>query len=114
MSTKEMITLEITDGPSRDTIFDSMKYSYETRIPLEFKIIKEEPIPNHNNIFTSTPLATRDIEVHTIQHEDGTGFKFNLEGYLDVKVSEGGYLPRKFKAFYDTKARKGTITFKKF
>ena len=104
MDTK-MITLRITDGPSRDMIFDSMKYLYETRIPLEFKFTKEE-----------TPgevVKTRDIEIHTLQHGDGTGYRFNLEGYLDVKA-EGGYIPRRFKAFYSAKSRKGTIILKKF
>ena len=96
------VTLEITDGPSRDTLFDSMKYNYEARIQVDFKIIKG-----------SSPLVVRDVEIHTIQHEDGTGFKFNLEGYLDVKA-EGGYVPRKFKAFYNAKNRKGTVTLKKF
>ena len=96
------VTFEITDGPSRDTLFDSMKYNYETRIPIEFKVIKNYSL-----------LGIRDVEIHTIQHEDGTGFKFNLEGYLDVRV-EGGYIPRKFKAFYNAKTRKGTITLKKF
>ena len=98
------VTLEIVDGPSRDTLFDSMKYSYESGIPIEFKINGED----------SSPLRIRDVEIHMIQHEDGTGYKFNLEGYLDVKIADQGYIPRRFKAFYNAKTRKGTITFKKF
>ena len=109
----EMITLTITDGPSRDLIFDAMKYCYETRIPLEFKIVKENPASEDNKTVTTTEVGTRDVEIHTIQHEDGTGFKFNLEGYLDVKIAEEGYVPRRFKAFYNAKTRKGTISFKK-
>ena len=113
MSINEMVTYGIVDGPSRDMIFDAMKYNYETRIPLDFKIIKGSAISEDDQ---STPdmLGTRDIEIHTIQHEDGTGFKFNLEGYIDVKIESQGYIPRRFKAFYNARSRKGSISFKKF
>lgn len=107
------VKFEIVNGPSRDMIFDSMKYSYETRIPLEFEIVKGYSGPKDDPTSAAMLLNTRDIEVHTIQHEDGTGFKFNLKGYLDVK-DDRGYLPRKFKAFYNAKTRKGTITIDKF
>ena len=98
------ITLSIVDGPSRDLIFDSMKYAFESEIPIEFKIARED----------SSLIKTRDTEVHTIQHEDGSGHRFNLEGYLDIKIEGEGYLPRRFNAFYDTKTRRGSITFKRF
>lgn len=117
MNTKEITTFEITDGPSRDAIFDSMKYNYEARIPLEFKIVKGRYVPKGNSTPAAILLETRNIEIHTIQHEDGTGFKFNLEGYLDIKIGEGEgytpsalYVPRTFKAFYNAKTRKGNIT----
>ena len=102
------ITLGITDGPSRDLLYDSMKYLYETRIPLEFKIIKKNEISGETEV-----IKIREAEVHTIQHGDGTGYKFNLEGYLDVKA-EGGYIPRRFKASYNAKTRKGSISLKRF
>ena len=108
------VTFGIFDGPSRDLIFDSMKYNYETRIPLDFKIVKGYTAPKDDPVAAIVPLKTRDVEIHTIQHEDGTGFKFNLEGDIDIKVDDSGYVPRRFKAFYNAKTRKGTITVKKF
>lgn len=113
MSINEMVTFGIVDGPSRDAIFDAMKYNYETRLPLDFKIVKGDSISEDGRSGSKDILGIRDIEIHTIQHEDGTGFKFNLEGYVDIKV-EQGYIPRRFKAFYNAKSRKGAISFKKF
>ncbi len=109
----EKIMLKIADGPSRDLIFDAMKYNYETRIPLEFKVVREESASEDNLFKKMETIGIRDVEIHSIQHKDGTGFKFNLEGCLDVKVEEG-YVPRTFKALYNAKTRKGTISFKKF
>ena len=114
MSINEMVILGIIDGPSRDTIFDAMKYSYETRIPLDFKIVRGDSVSEDGRSGSKDMLGTRDIEIHTIQHEDGTGFKFNLEGYVDIKIESQGYIPRRFKAFYNAKSRKGNITLKKF
>ena len=114
MSINEMVTFGIVDGPSRDAIFDAMKYNYETRLPLDFKIIKGSTIPEDGQPESNDAINTRDVEIHTIQHEDGSGFNFNLEGYIDIKIEGQGYIPRRFKAFYNAKSRKGSISLKRF
>ena len=101
----------IINGPGRDALFDSMKYNYddESRVVVEFDIIKGYTMPKDNPASAAAMLDAKDVEIHTIQHEDGTGYNFNLEGYIDIKDPQGYYVPRKFQAFYSARTRKGHI-----
>ena len=106
----EKRTFNISNGPGRDTLFDAFKYAYNNRveIPASFDIEEEE-------ISSITKLRIQSIE-----HEDGSGEKFNLLGTchvnfdVDVELktgSLGSYASCSFKAYYSVRNRKGTISF---
>ena len=61
--------LNITDAPSRDRLFDSMKYSYDR----DDKIICE---------FTLEDGHVYGIEIEGLFHEDGSGHSFGFYGRL--------------------------------
>ena len=108
----EKITGQIIDGPSRDTLFDSMKYNYEdeSKVIVYFDISTDLPQEAESNEPNS--LAVRDFEIHMLKHKDGTGYNFVIEGFVDIKERDEGnifYVPRSFKAIYSAKTRKGNI-----
>ncbi len=101
---------DIVAGPNRDTLFDACKYANDKtiRIPIEFIVV-----PEHYS-----PIYISDIKIVSIEHEDGSGVSFNLRGYC--KADLGSLVGNaetctsyKFKAYYNTKNRSGSITFSK-
>ncbi len=109
------IMYDIVGGPNRDVIFDAMKYAYDNlRIPIEFRIAKGYSASKDDPGSVAFLLKTQNIQIHTIQHEDGTGYNFNLKGFIDIAFTTGEYYtPCKFEAHYNAKTRKGTITVEK-
>lgn len=113
---------DIINGPSKSVLFDSCKYVYDIygmspEIDMDFAISQE--YLNHSNDATKlcqSPHIT-DIMVTGIQHEDGSGESFNLEGYCQTDID---YCLQKdnvhcfryyrFSAYYNTGNRKGTFT----
>lgn len=110
---------EIVDGPSRETLFDALKYAYDDNVvisatftvaPQEWNLPNQEPRP----IF---PAKTKSWRITHISHEDGSGYSFNIEGYCKanlrrhVTTYEGrtGYLMYRFKSYYNCRTRKGRI-----
>ena len=107
------VTYEVKGGPSKDRLFDAVKYVYEKdSIPLRFGVIFDTVAPGNCFRF----LNIHDIRVTGITHESGSGDKFNLTGYCKMTFSpmttESSHLHEKpFKMFYDAHDRVGTITF---
>ena len=109
MNTKEK-TYEIVDGPSRDRIYDAIKYVYEMEIPTKFVIVEGYSAPPEDPNAVVFALKTRDVIIHQIQHNSGTGFDFKLEGSLDaMPSSDTSWHPYTFQAYYNAKSRKGNI-----
>ncbi|MBQ3441181.1 hypothetical protein IJG27_02600 [Candidatus Saccharibacteria bacterium] len=98
----------IVAGPNKDTIFDICKYSFDrrTKIFAEFTIVIG---------YTGVTSIVTDIKITSIQHEDGSGDKFNLVGYcttgLPSLTNDVAYRPYKFMAFYNSRSREGHIAF---
>ena len=88
-------------GPSRELIVEAFLHAKDKdfRIPIEFS-------------FDINPLEVdlRDLRITSIQHEDGSGFCFNLGGTLEIffHKTDSSHLG-KFSAFYDAKRRRGTF-----
>jgi hypothetical protein len=101
---------KITDGPGRDEIYDSMKYCHEIVIPIRFRIIEERPA--HTDGCNTYKVETKNIEIHCIKHNSGSGYDLVIEGFLDADL-EGDFLPYTFEAFYNARVHKGTIRLKK-
>ena len=88
---------QITNGPSRDRLFDSCKYAgnSDDKITATFEI--KQP--------TTDKSASFDAFIRGITHEDGSGESFILTGSL--KTKDGN---RRFKAYYNSKRRQGVVT----
>jgi hypothetical protein len=46
-----------------------------------------------------------ETDITSVEREDGSGESWNIEGYINTPK---GY--RRFKAYFDTRSRKGTLT----
>lgn len=102
-----MKTIEITNGPSREELFDGLRLFTEKRF-VKFTVLD-----------SSWEIPT-EILLQGIQAEDGSGQNWNLTIFIDDYFTKNR-IPilafrnlvnpiRKAKAFYSTNTRKGVIT----
>ena len=113
MNTKEL-SFEVMDGPSKDRLIDAFKYAYdkEARVPVEFSVARGYTAPKDNPGCAYVVLDAKDFRILSLQHEDGSGHSFNIEGYCTANVDGRAKRFCWFKMYYETKNRKGVITFK--
>lgn len=121
MDTKEAIVgakyYDIVGGPNRAILFDACKYAYDKNVKLavDFKIVIGYTTSADNPGCTYMMMAATDFLIGGIEHEDGSGEKFNLTGYCKADPEYSGntldYKSYRFMAHYDVKKRKGFITF---
>lgn len=100
-------------------MFDSCQYAYSKDVKVHINFAIPQGYSSHSNdaIKLYLPMQITDIVITGIQHEDGSGESFNLEGYckvdIDYHIRNDGvcrYQYRRFTAYYNSKSRKGTIT----
>ena len=108
-------SFEIINGPSRDTLFDAVKYAFDKSaiIPIQFDVTSNRAIVESGQDYNSSTRA-KDLEIVYIEHEDGSGHSFNIYGRcsIDAKFNSGYrviYERYKFRAYYNAKTRKGFI-----
>lgn len=110
-------SFDIVSGPNKDTLFDSCKYAYteSATIPIDLRIAVGYTMPEGHPGRAYIPMHIREVLLVSIEHECGSGESFNLRGYCEADLeSLGGraiYKAYQFKAYYNSKTRKGTITF---
>ena len=99
------IIKSIANGPSRDRIFDSMKYLEGGRSPLRvaFEVSTFSGIGTPISIQGEEELC---VTICAIEHEDGSGNSFNLRGTI---ISGGHKSGHEFRAYYNTRSRKGKM-----
>jgi hypothetical protein len=108
---------KIVGGPSRDTIFDACKYACDERvsIPVEFKVAIAFTAPPDDPGCTYIEMGMTDVVITGISLEDGSGSSFNIEGSCKADLSsfstKHDFKSYRFKAWYNTKKREGTIRF---
>lgn len=102
----------IVGGPNRDNLFDNMKFCCnEIVIPIKFDIVKGYSPSKDGSTALSFLLDVRHIKIHSLTHTDGTGYRFRIEGDIDVRYDAGeDYITQRFSANYQAKARTGDIT----
>ena len=118
MNTKER-NYDIVNGPNKDALFDSCKYAYtgRSRIVLDFEVAIGYTLPPSESGAAYIPMKIKDLIITGIEHEDGSGESFNLEGNANVDLEirrfagDVEYHWHRFKAYYNTKRRCGRITF---
>ena len=110
-------TYDIVGGPSRDLLFDGCKYAYDRRsnIDVYFSVATGYTAPPERPDSAYVLMDISELRIAGIEHESGSGESFNLHGYckLNEKPLATGILlkPYKFKAYYNARTRKGTISF---
>lgn len=121
MNTSKSVTncFSIINGPSKSVLFDSCQYAYSKDVKVHINFAIPQGYSSHSNdaIKLYLPMQITDIVITGIQHEDGSGESFNLEGHckvdIDYHIRNDGvcrYQYRRFTAYYNSKSRKGTIT----
>lgn len=116
MSTKmESKLFEIVAGPSKDLLFDACKYAYsrQNHLTVGFKVAIGYTRPKNDPGAGIIPMTISDMVITSIQHEDGSGESFNIEGFcranlLSITETLKSY---NFNAYYETRTRRGTISF---
>ena len=105
-TTKEYVIL---DGPSRETITDAFKYSYEkySRVGIGLKVALKT-MGGHSDPFM---IRLKEVCIVTIEHEDGSGYNFNMAGSCRAKLEDKTCKAYCFTAFYNSQTRKGSIIF---
>ena len=99
---------DIVNGPNKDALFDACKYACvkDVSIPISFDVTAGYTMPKDHPGCAYIIMPTSDFRIISIENEDGSGESFNLHGY----VKRSGIQCR-FKAYYNTKHRKGSISF---
>ena len=121
MNTSKSVAYAIINGPSKSALFDSCKYCYSMDVKVNVNFTISQGYSNHSNDATKLylPMQIADIAITGIQHEDGSGESFNLEGYCcaDIDYYEKKcytntyfYENYRFSAYYNTESRTGKFT----
>ena len=108
---------EIVNGPSKDTLFDSCKYSCSktSKVEVKFSIAAGYTVHKDSPMAAFIPMETKNWLIAGIENEDDTGEKLQLRGYCEADIGvfgigNGEMRIYKFNAHYNTKTRKGVIT----
>ena len=113
-------SFEIVDGPPRSDLFDSCMYVHDKdkELRLHFEIVMGYTMPPNHPGSAYIAMQTKAPMFTGISHEDGSGYSFNLDGYIDadthsfgVREEEANFRRYLFRAYYNTRTRKGRITF---
>lgn len=111
-------SFDIVGGPNRSLLFDACKYAYDKNIKftVNFAVAMGYTLPKSDPRSAYVALDIKDIKICGIEHEDGSGESFNLHGYCQTQLDSFGINDRKFreykfKAYYNSKNRSGTIRF---
>ena len=117
-SLKEEKTYKILSGPNADRLFDACRYAYDkdVEIPINFGIIIGYSRPKDDPGCCAIGAYSCGLRIASIEHEDGSGCSFNIGGYCDTGLrvgpySEPQYIGYKVRIYYNSKSRKGSITF---
>lgn len=97
MSTTE-IQYDITHGPNRNDLVTAFLYANDGEIGKEFCVFT---IGN-----AISPKINVKMHLTMLQHEDGTPYTFNFEGYYQPTVFDKEI---KARGFYNAKTRNGTL-----
>ena len=103
---------DIVKGPSKDALFDACKYAYgKNSIYVDFTVAAGYTASMSSHQAAYKPMAVDNIVICSIGHEDGSGESFILQGYCNANVDSLIYKSHRFVAHYNTKKRRGKISF---
>lgn len=115
MDTKKKDYFEIIGGPNKDLLFDACKYAYDklSNIAIDFTVISGYTTSPDDPACAYVVMNVSDFKIAGIEHENGSGESFNIHGYCKLNQDTQGILACscRFKAYYNARSRKGTISF---
>lgn len=114
MNTNKTEYYDIVAGPNKDALFDACKYAHSkaAKIPIDFEVVLGYTLPPNEPGSAYIPMDITDISITCIEYEDNSGESFNLNGNCCADPDfTGGSKPYRFKAYYNSKKRKGRIAF---
>lgn len=116
MNTQER-KFDIVNGPSRDQLIDAFKYAYskQTQVPVKFRIVLIYTEPGDDPNRAHLIMLVDDFLIASLQHEDSSGYSFNVQGCCkaNLRIGMSQLESHKFNMHYNAKTRKGTIEFEK-
>lgn len=103
----------IHGGPSRDLLIDAFKYAYDDNVEvvLDFGIAAGYTGNPNDDTTAFVKLPAKGFRLTHLSHEDGSGQSFNFSGYCLAGSANEVLKPYTFGAYFNTKSRKGWITF---
>ena len=114
MDTSKSKVFDILDGPDTLLLVNAFRYAFVPSLyPVEFKIAVGYTTRDDVAGFAYFPMDADSFQILGIEHEDGSGHSFNLHGTCKASLILTGRdkKSRRFKAYYNTVSRKGTISF---
>ena len=104
---------DIVDGPGKDKLFDACKYAYsgDSKVTVKFVVSLGTTMPKGHPGSAYILMPVTGFRINGIQHENGSGEGFNLQGLCKAAQDSGTFKLCKFKAYYNSKSRKGRISF---
>lgn len=107
----------IENGPSIEALFNACRYAYDPNgtVHVGFKVAVAYTCTK-NNVSGYIAMQLKDIRITSIEHEDGSGYRFNLCGYCKADLNtlnaeKAVFKSYRFEAFYNAKTRRGNIYF---
>ena len=118
-TSKNSRTYKIVGGPNRDRLFDAIKYAYDAdvKVPIDFQVVYGTTMPTTHPGCANIYLQLRGVRIRQISHESGSGYSFNIEGYLKTRLDnpceiiESEMHEYRFVAYYNADKREGTMLF---
>ena len=109
----EIRIFRIIGGPNKDLLFDACKYANARNARFTVRFTVAAGVTDAED-GAYVPISVKNFVITGIEHEDGSGEKFNIKGFCEADFNDGttGFKGYGFKAFYDTKKRLGTISFR--
>ena len=106
----------IEKGPSKDRLFDAMKFTYDqdVDIPIQFYVVVGYSAPVDHPGCMVFYAGIKNLRITSLEYEDGSGDSFNIRGFCDTNAdtrTNSTYEHCKFKAYYNTVTRKGSMEF---
>ena len=112
---KNSRSFDILNGPSKDLLFDACKYAHskEVRINVDLTVAFGYTMPKNEAGAAYMRMAVSEIMIVGIEHENGSGDSLIVTGYChaDLDSMKGKLKPYQFRAYYNSKTRKGNIQF---
>lgn len=96
------VEYQILGGPCSHTLSDAWKYAYDEKIDGEHIAYFSIKSPTDLDPRFKGKDFTLWVKITSLQHEDGSGKSFNLEGFVSKRCPIESLKGKRFEAYYNT------------